>query len=207
MTWSCVSNTRECIGNKVWEVAVAMDPLNLCTWDTIGCLHRRQERPYFTESSVDCVQKVCRVRTGRMAVHMNTSMADCLLWKVLSRKQLIWDLKLLLIGLPSQTFQYNQVWPKETVIIVCLQDFCLPLPKGYGSSLPCTERGWWICGHNICRYGQVLCGWWGVPCVCGNKGVKTSSDFKELDVGGIMQEVYGSCSLSLLLLSLFFFFF
>jgi hypothetical protein len=105
---------------EVWEVAVAVDSPSLHTWDTIGCLHQRQEKPYFTESSVDCVQKVCRIRMGHIAVHMNTSMADCLLWRVLSRKQLIWDLRLLLIGLPSQTFQYNQVWCKETVSHNCV---------------------------------------------------------------------------------------
>lgn len=116
MTWSCVSNTGECIGSKAWEMAVAVDLPNLRIWDKIGCLDRQKEKPYFTESSVDCVQKVWRVRTGHMIVHMNTSMADCLLWRDLSRKQLIWDLKLLLIGVPSQTFQYNQVWCKETVL-------------------------------------------------------------------------------------------
>ena len=109
MTWSCVSNTGECVGSKVWEMAVAVDLPNLRTWDKIGCLDRRKEKPYFTESSVDCVQKVWKIRTGHMIVHMNTSMADCLLWRDVSRKQLIWDLKLLLIGVPSQTFQYNQV--------------------------------------------------------------------------------------------------
>jgi len=113
MTWSCVSNTGECVGRKAWEMAVAVDVPNS---DKIGCIDRRKEKPFFTGSSVDCVQKVWRVRTGHTIEHMNTSMADCLLWRDLSCKQLIWDLKLLLIGVPSQTFQYNQVWCKETVL-------------------------------------------------------------------------------------------
>lgn len=143
MTWSCVSNTREYVGSKAWEIAVTLDLPKLGTWDTIGCLDRRKEKPFFTESSVESVQKVWRVARGRMVMHMNTSVADCLLWKDLSRKQLIRDLKLLLIGVPSQTFQYNQVWCKEAVqvIIVCLQDFSFPLPRSYGSSLHCIECG------------------------------------------------------------------
>jgi hypothetical protein len=115
MTWSCLSNTKESVGSKVWEMAVTADLPKLQKWDTIGCLHPQKEKPFFTESSVDCVQKVWRVTRGHVIMRMNSSVADRLLLRDLSRKQLIWDLKLLLIGVPSQTFQYNQVWCRDTL--------------------------------------------------------------------------------------------
>jgi hypothetical protein len=107
MTASCVNNGGQPLGINVWEMALGVDLPVQRTWETVGCLDPPKEKPFFTESGVDCVQKFWRVSRRHML--MNMSLADCMGLTNISRKQLIQDLKLLLIGVPSQTFQYNQV--------------------------------------------------------------------------------------------------
>jgi hypothetical protein len=110
MTASCVNNGGQPLGIEVWEMALAVDLPMRRTWEAVGCLDPPKEKPFFTESGVDCVQKCWRVSRSHML--MNMSVAECMGFRNISRKQLIQDLKLLLIGVPSQTFQYNQVWCK-----------------------------------------------------------------------------------------------
>jgi hypothetical protein len=109
MTGSCVSNGVESLGSKVWEMALKVDLAVPRTWGTIGCLDRSKEKPFFTESRIDSVQKVWKVTRGHMFMYMNMSTTEHMLLTDLKCKQLIQDLKHLLIGVPSRTFIYNQV--------------------------------------------------------------------------------------------------
>lgn len=123
MTASCVNNGGQPLGIEVWELALAVDLPVRRTWEAVGCLDPPKEKPFFTESGEDCVQKFWTVSRRHML--MNMSSAECMGLRNISRKQLIQDLKLLLIGVPSQTFQYNQVWCKAS-----LHKFWTPLLQG-----------------------------------------------------------------------------
>jgi hypothetical protein len=114
MSGSCVSTGGELLGSDVWETVLTMDRQVPRTWGTIGCVASSKEKPFFTESRRDCVQKFWKVTRGFMFMYMNKSLADRVLLTEISHKQLIQDLKLVLIGVPSETFQYSEVWDKET---------------------------------------------------------------------------------------------
>jgi hypothetical protein len=109
MTGSCVSTGGEPLGSDVWETVLTMDQPVPRTWGTIGCLAPPKEKPFFTESKIDCVQKVWKVTRGHMFMYMNKSSAEHMFLTDISRKQLMHDLKLLLTGVPSETFQYSEV--------------------------------------------------------------------------------------------------
>lgn len=109
MTGSCVSNGGEPQGGDVWDMVLTMDQPVLRTWGTIGSLDQPKENPFFTESRTDCVKNVWKVARGHMFMYMNKSLAEHVLLTDLTRKELIRDLKLLLIGVPSETFQYTEV--------------------------------------------------------------------------------------------------
>ncbi|PNF25042.1 hypothetical protein B7P43_G06983 [Cryptotermes secundus] len=104
MTASYVNNGDQPWGIEVWEMALAADLPVRRTWEAVGCLDPLKEKPFLTESGVDCVQKFWTVSRR----FTNMSLAECMGLRNISCKQLIQDLKLLLIGVPSQTFQYNQ---------------------------------------------------------------------------------------------------
>jgi hypothetical protein len=108
MTASCVNNGGQPLGIEVWEMVLAVDLPVRRTWEAVGCVNPPKEKPFLTESGLDCVQKFWRVSRRLMLMDMSERMD----LRNISRKQLIQDLKLLLIGVPSQTFQYNQVWCK-----------------------------------------------------------------------------------------------
>ncbi|XP_069680648.1 gamma-tubulin complex component 6 [Periplaneta americana] len=108
MTVSCVNCTAETPGSEVWDLALTTEFPQLQTWETFGMLGPPNERPFLTESEVDCVQKIWLVMMGQMEMYRNRSLAGSRLVANISRQQLIRDLKFLLIGVPSQTFQYNQ---------------------------------------------------------------------------------------------------
>jgi hypothetical protein len=108
MTASCANNGAQPLGIEVWEMALAADLPMRRTWEAVGRVDPPKEKPFLTESGLDCVQKLWMV--SRRLVLMD--MSERIDLRNVSRGQLVRDLKLLLIGVPSQTFQYDQVWSK-----------------------------------------------------------------------------------------------
>lgn len=114
MSGSCMSTGGEPLGGDAWETVLTMGWPVPRSWATIGSLAPQKEKPFLTDAGMDCVQKVWKVIRGHSVMYMNKSLAEHVLLTDISRKQLIQDLKFLLIGVPSETFPYDEVRCRET---------------------------------------------------------------------------------------------
>ncbi|XP_021938157.1 gamma-tubulin complex component 6 isoform X3 [Zootermopsis nevadensis] len=108
MSGSCMSTGGEPLGGDAWETVLTMGWPVPRSWATIGSLAPQKEKPFLTDAGMDCVQKVWKVIRGHSVMYMNKSLAEHVLLTDISRKQLIQDLKFLLIGVPSETFPYDE---------------------------------------------------------------------------------------------------
>ncbi|KAJ9586854.1 hypothetical protein L9F63_019536, partial [Diploptera punctata] len=106
---SLTSSCRlEPVGIEIWELAQLSDSNILRAWESVGSLDASREKSILTETSSDCVLKVWKSVMGQTHLCRDLSRASHKLCTYITLSQLVNDVKFLLLGMPSQTFQFNE---------------------------------------------------------------------------------------------------
>ncbi|PSN58034.1 hypothetical protein C0J52_02044 [Blattella germanica] len=105
MTMSC---RLDFVSSEVWEMVLDSRSPELRTWESLGSINPPREKPYLLEAGNDCVEKLWKSLEGIKHVRRDHCKTEKPLLTSLSRQQLVRDLKFLLVGVPSETFHYNE---------------------------------------------------------------------------------------------------
>ena len=107
---SLTSSCRlEPLSSDVWELVHLSQTTVLRAWESLGSLESSREKPLLTETSPDCVQKIWKSVMGQEHLYIDRMTAGNKLYVAITQEQLVQHIKYMLVGVPSQIFQLNEV--------------------------------------------------------------------------------------------------